>query len=193
MLACEKCQKEHDGTYATGRFCSTACARSFSSMVKRDETNKIVSEKMKGKKFPRRTKLCSKCQLLKVPQDFRKGSSWCRACRNLKSLSRNMYRYHTDLEYRKLRTESLVHYRRTLKYGITKDQYFAMVKAQNNVCKICGGVNADGKSLCVDHCHTTNKIRGLLCKSCNSGLGHFRDNTEFLDKAKQYLLEASIA
>ncbi|MGH7974764.1 MAG: endonuclease VII domain-containing protein [bacterium] len=55
------------------------------------------------------------------------------------------------------------------KYGITFDQYNTLVKKQNKKCAIC----FDDNSLCVDHNHKTGKVRGLLCKSCNSRLGWF--------------------
>jgi len=48
---------------------------------------------------------------------------------------------------------------------------------------ICGSQ----EKLVVDHNHNTNKVRGLLCNHCNRGLGHFRDNTETLLKAIDYL------
>lgn len=49
-MNCEnnKCNKEHDGTYGSGRFCCSYCARSFSSLEKREEINKKVSLKLKG-------------------------------------------------------------------------------------------------------------------------------------------------
>ncbi len=48
MKECESCGKQHEGTYGSGRFCSAACARSFSTKSRREEINKRVSEKMKG-------------------------------------------------------------------------------------------------------------------------------------------------
>jgi len=48
-MICENCNNEHDGSYGSGRFCSSKCARSFSSKAKRDETNKKVSKIMKSK------------------------------------------------------------------------------------------------------------------------------------------------
>lgn len=86
--------------------------------------------------------------------------------------------------------------RRTLflkKYGLTIEQYDALVVAQNGVCAICGGTtaidkwNSGLKNLQVDHCHDTGTVRGLLCFHCNTGLGHFRDNSDLLRKAIDYL------
>ena len=65
-----------------------------------------------------------------------------------------------------------------------------MLKKQNNKCKICN-VKFSKSTACVDHCHTTNKVRGLLCRLCNIGLGHFKDNTEILTNAITYLEEAA--
>lgn len=85
-------------------------------------------------------------------------------------------------------------YRRKLysvkwKYGITREEYEALLARQKECCLICG----IHKSLCkyetlvVDHCHTSGKIRGLLCHHCNAGLGHFKDSTEVLQVAIDYL------
>ena len=51
-------------------------------------------------------------------------------------------------------------------------------------CLLCG---IKTEKLVIDHCHKTKRVRGLLCHQCNSGLGHFKDNTEFLLKAVEYL------
>lgn len=60
--------------------------------------------------------------------------------------------------------------------------------SQNNQCKICGIIPEN--RLFVDHCHISGKIRGLLCRDCNIGLGYFRDSEENLAKAIVYLKEA---
>lgn len=79
------------------------------------------------------------------------------------------------------------------KYGITHDQYDAMAAAQGGVCAICGGTKAIDKwksglrNLQVDHCHDTGKVRGLLCFSCNTALGHFGDDLALVQKALVYL------
>jgi len=72
------------------------------------------------------------------------------------------------------------------KYGLTPDQYSQMLEQQGGGCAICG-VTPNGKRLAVDHCHTTGKVRGLLCSPCNTGLGVFKDNTDLLHNAVKYL------
>jgi hypothetical protein len=74
-------------------------------------------------------------------------------------------------------------------YGLTPDQYQAMLDAQNGLCAICHEA-ADHK-LHVDHSHQTGKVRGLLCFRCNTALGNFRDSTLVLESAAKYLHERS--
>lgn len=76
-------------------------------------------------------------------------------------------------------------------FGISLDNYNEMLKKQNGVCKICYNpeVSKKSKVLSVDHCHTTGKIRGLLCSNCNLGLGNLKDSIKFLENAINYLKE----
>ncbi len=55
-------------------------------------------------------------------------------------------------------------------YNITREQYDKMNEAQNGRCKLCANDPAPGKSLAVDHCHETGKVRGLLCRMCNRNI-----------------------
>lgn len=71
-------------------------------------------------------------------------------------------------------------------YQVPMDTILELRKIEH--CNICGKSTEEaGKRLCIDHEHSTNKIRGVLCNHCNSGLGHFLDSTEFLEKAIHYL------
>ena len=75
-------------------------------------------------------------------------------------------------------------------FKITLDDYNKILENQNNKCLICDKLfNEEGKYLCVDHCHNTGKIRGLLCSKCNGSLGWFEkysDNIlEYLSKNKE--------
>jgi hypothetical protein len=71
------------------------------------------------------------------------------------------------------------------KYGLTADQVSAMLDKQGGVCAICKTDTSRG--WCVDHCHTSNAVRGILCHDCNTGLGFFRDSRANLNNAIEYL------
>jgi hypothetical protein len=71
-------------------------------------------------------------------------------------------------------------------YGISVEEYNSMLNKQNGRCAICRN-SPDNKRLCVDHCHVTGRVRGLLCQKCNRGLGLFKDNTDSLFSAIKYL------
>jgi len=72
-------------------------------------------------------------------------------------------------------------------FNITLEEYNIMLQKQEGVCAICEKECITGKNLCVDHNHTSGKIRGLLCDRCNNGLGRFDDDIELLKKAIKYL------
>lgn len=71
------------------------------------------------------------------------------------------------------------------KFGITLEQYDQLLIDQDYTCAICKG-SVIG-TLHVDHCHITQKVRGLLCSECNLGLGKFKDDPELLKEALEYL------
>lgn len=73
------------------------------------------------------------------------------------------------------------------KYGLSLDQFMSLLSFQNNCCAICKTEFKGTKDTHVDHCHKTKKVRGLLCFLCNSGIGKFKDNPEFLKAAIKYL------
>lgn len=70
--------------------------------------------------------------------------------------------------------------------GVTFATYDSLLKSQGGRCAICGGLN-DSRRLAIDHCHNTGKIRGLLCRACNTGLGSFRDDPHLMLSAIAYL------
>lgn len=76
------------------------------------------------------------------------------------------------------------------KYGIGLDSYERLLKIQDGRCAICGDTE-NGRALAVDHDHVTGKVRGLLCASCNNGLGRFRDDPGRLKAAARYLEDRS--
>lgn len=112
------------------------------------------------------------------------------------------HKYQTDAEYRQRKiAEVQADYRkhphtswaRTLrKSGLTLDDYDRMLLAQGSGCAICGNPDPGDRRMTrfhVDHCHLSGVIRGLLCSSCNLGLGKFKDDPAHLSKAAAYVLK----
>lgn len=77
-------------------------------------------------------------------------------------------------------------------YGITADQYYELLDEQDGTCALCKSsiVNNEritSNKLFIDHCHSSGKVRGLLCSKCNHGLGLFNDDVSLLQSAIEYL------
>ena len=87
-------------------------------------------------------------------------------------------------------------YHRKTVFGMTNDAFESLLKSQDNQCAICHKAfdevrnampGCSRTTICVDHNHITDETRGLLCGSCNKGLGHFFENQEVLLSAIAYL------
>lgn len=76
---------------------------------------------------------------------------------------------------------------RARRYGLSLADFRALQARQGNVCAIC---RRPARMLCIDHCHVTGRVRGLLCRKCNSALGLYDDDPRLLHAAIEYL-EAS--
>lgn len=117
--------------------------------------------------------LCTRCKVDKpetsefFPLHNRKKNgldSWCRECRNS---------YRSGIRRGKYR-------------NMISDDELSVIIKNTYECTICG----DETNLVVDHCHKTNKFRGMLCNRCNQGLGLFRDDPELLEFSRIYLLSS---
>lgn len=163
-------------------------------------------------------KLCKKCNIEKpLCEMVKKQGQYrfeCKECRNKKARKRSQNdpdfrekerlrgkeKYKRDREKhltrtRAYRNENLPFYKDLHlrnKYSITMDDKIKMREAQENKCVICEIIFESDKHAYVDHCHQTNKVRGLLCHKCNSGLGMFEDNVSSLERAISYLNKYSI-
>lgn len=83
-----------------------------------------------------------------------------------------------------------IHKRYDLKriYNINQEQFIKLLSRQNNQCGICNTILDSKKSgMNIDHCHETNKIRGILCRKCNLSLGLFNDDIKLLKNALKWL------
>ncbi|MBC7381892.1 MAG: endonuclease VII domain-containing protein [Bacteroidia bacterium] len=132
-------------------------------------------------------KVCSKCNIEKELTEYHKRSN--RPC-GVRSQCKSCYKeYPVKL---KRRDGYMRQYDLNKSYGISLSNYNEILEKQNGKCAICNKTPKEKnmgrkKNLCVDHCHTTGNIRGLLCDTCNRGIGLLDDNKELLNNALLYL------
>ena len=74
-------------------------------------------------------------------------------------------------------------------YGISREQYEGLLAKQGGVCGICR--KPPQEPLCVDHSHATGRVRGLLCRKCNTGLGSYDDDASLMAAGIAYLRRAA--
>lgn len=115
-------------------------------------------------------RVCYKCKLTKRLSSFTKDKTkkyghgyLCKDCRS-------------NFRYEK-------------KYGLSLENYLELLARQNGNCKICSKSHLDCqyKKLDIDHCHKTQKIRGLLCGDCNRAIGLLKDNLVLVTNLAEYL------
>ena len=93
----------------------------------------------------------------------------------------------TNLRARQKYREKDIQRRRKWKYGISPEVFLQMVEAHQGKCSICLEPFGSQQQTHIDHDHKSGRIRGLLCSSCNKGLGFFRDQVTLLERAVAYL------
>jgi hypothetical protein len=103
----------------------------------------------------------------------------------LKSREERREKLESDPELREKDRVDRAEKRLSAKYGLRRGGYDRLLQRQHGVCAICE--QKPRARLCVDHCHSTRQVRGLLCRKCNTGLGQFDDDPRLLRKAAAYL------
>jgi hypothetical protein len=88
-----------------------------------------------------------------------------------------------EKERRKEKPEAFRAIQLKRRYGMSLDDFDQMLKAQGGLCALC----LTKPAVDVDHCHSNGKVRALLCRACNLGLGMFSDKPEMLRKAASYI------
>jgi hypothetical protein len=124
-------------------------------------------------------KVCPGCGLTKPLEDFainrtrrRDIGTYCLPCHN-RVVRENLEKNHGSTRN--------FHLKR--RYGITEDEVAVMIEAQGGLCAICGTRPAEH----VDHDHSTGAVRGILCFTCNVGLGNFDEDTDRMRLAIDYV------
>lgn len=143
----------------------------------------IVRKPKNGYKF------CSQCnkELPATSEYFHlkenRFTSACKECRrnDVKSKERQKQYILTHKKEREIT-------RIKRKYNISFEEYSKIIESQNNKCCICGDELKSGSGgKAVDHCHNSNKIRGILCQPCNVTLGLLKENINTLKSMITYL------
>lgn len=150
------------------------------------------------------TKYCNRCEATKDLTEFYKSKfsstgyySECKACykqRNKKYHSENWDEIlKTKQKYAKNNRDRRRNNDYKRMYGISLDEYNEILHKQKGRCKICSSHHTELKGrrqhLVVDHCHTTGKVRGLLCDTCNRAIGMLKDCPDIILKAHEYLIQ----
>ena len=140
------------------------------------------------------SRVCTKCGVYKETGCFYKDkktklgiSEVCKACQKI------LYYKYTKKEFKrkdKLKGRYIINRESFLKckYNLSLEEYNNLLVSQGSCCAICSKFfNPSSTSLCVDYDHKTGNIRGLLCMTCNRGIGLLKDSVEILEKAIKYL------
>ena len=143
------------------------------------------------------SKACTRCRSVLPLSEFHRNSHspngyayYCKGCTQIGS--RRYYEENRDA----VRARS--HARNLRKYGLSPEEKIELLDRQGGVCAICGGIeqyigqagqNVD--NLGVDHDHKTDAVRGILCFTCNTGIGNFQDQPDLLEIAAEYLRASS--
>jgi Recombination endonuclease VII len=143
-------------------------------------------------------KICSTCSSEKPTSEFSKDSykpdgvrSYCKACGVRYAMEWQANNKERHNAYRRANPAPSNHgdrrylYLIQREYGLSREEYEAMLEAQGHTCAICGGTGS--RRLVVDHSHATGQVRALLCDRCNLGIGQFEDDPELMQRAVEYL------
>lgn len=133
-------------------------------------------------------KRCTKCQQVKSLAEFYRSANnkYRPSCKDCCSLA-NKRAYRKNL---RISGEDCVNGRRLSKYGLTEQEYEALLARSKGKCECCGKAVKPMTDLVIDHCHETGSVRGLLCATCNSGIGLLGDGKEGILAAMSYLRQA---
>ena len=154
---------------------------------------------MSKEKFTQVEKSCTACRELKPLQEFHVDNSMrsgryskCKVCWNTQSQKRSKEWRENPANKEKVKAHDRRHNLRTKlkQFNLSVEDHKKLLQAQDFKCAICKTSSPKGRgSWHVDHCHVKNYVRGLLCHKCNTGLGLFGDNKDFLTNTMLYLDE----
>lgn len=140
------------------------------------------------------TKICSKCKEIKVLslfyKDSQKKSGYRPDCKVCSDKRRNPETANPKMKaWRRANPEYVLDMNLRSTFGITLVDFNTMRNSQNFCCAVCSRNEKEfSRRLNVDHCHTTGKVRQLLCGPCNTALGLLRENLQTIESLKSYIM-----
>lgn len=163
-----------------------------------------IAQTTSGQLLNKQCRTCDKLLIVDVNCTSKAITSYrylCNSCRSLKDKEYRRrflekkkrdvpdYQKNRSQQYRERNPQTVLRWQLS-QFGLTYEKYQSLVDHQNGVCAICSkppsGSKLD-KRLCVDHCHITSRVRGLLCRACNGAVGQLGDTAESLLKVVEYL------
>lgn len=133
------------------------------------------------------TKRCARCREPKELEEFHRSSSrkdgrnpYCKEC------------IRTDYVAKRDRREFIYNYSLLANYGISREEYDAMLEDQEHKCILCFDPFPLTRRPQLDHCHRTGSIRGVLCAKCNVRLSHYEQDPDLLLRYYHYLMQAKM-
>jgi len=180
-----KRKNSKDGFNSWCKKCATKASLLHYRTEKGRETNKRAAANYKLKNEEKIKQYMEEYRKIKYTPEYKEEQR-----------QKNKSRYQNNPEkfkkYRESRKEENRENWLKSNFGINLEEYNNMLEKQNHCCDICGLHKSSFiRHLAVDHCHTTNKIRGLLCVNCNLAIGNFKDDIIVLKKAINYLQKYS--
>lgn len=183
--ACGQCGVTYTPKLKTSNFCSDRCGQRFKYLANRS------SEIVTGAKMSLRGKAQSpehiEKRMASVAKSLANTVRKCVKCGEEFTPTLAAQKYCSGRCWQAVARQRKAKENRV---SIPASEYAVLMTAQNNQCAICkcdSGINNRGDKLAVDHCHTSGKIRGLLCHKCNTALGLLKDNPAHLESAIRYL------
>lgn len=182
------------------------CSQCNGPILDRRKNKKFCSEACRQKYVEVQThKGCRVCSQVKAVSEFSKApttadrlSNICKKC--VSDKWREWYYKDHDTKKQKNAQVNKVHYsqhssvdtvlrRRLSRYGLSNEEFTELVDRSEGLCEICRTEPFEA----IDHCHSTGRVRGLLCGQCNRSLGGFRDDATILKNTIKYVMMDSMS
>lgn len=173
-MTCNKCERALDEKYFSWR----SDTQKYRAQCRMCHKGYQMLREERRQQVDNGRKPCGKCKVVQPLTEFHKDmsmnhglTSWCKTCKR---------------DYMAANADHISATRLIKLYGVSRDEADRLRSIAN--CNICdSNLSAGWRSRAVDHCHSTGKVRGVLCKRCNLGLGYFLDDPTRLQGAIDYL------